>query len=386
LNLHDSDVGHTLLVGRTGAGKSILVEALAAQWLRYPHAQLFYFDHGYSAWLLAKACGWTHHDIAAAEKRSLGFQPLARVDEPVERAWAAEWLETIFDLHGKKLTSIQRERVDDALRLLARMPREHRTLTDLRVQLQDPELQDVLRYYTLEGNLGYLLDSKSDCLNDGSAQVFELKHLLAMGDKVLVPTLLYLFRRVEQRLQSGRPTLIPVEELWAPLMRSIFASRIDQWLLTLRKQNAAVLLVAHSVGQLNQLPNRHILIESCPTKIFLPNPDAKSEEGRRMYAELGLNEREIELLAESVPKKHYYFKSPRGSRRFELSLGPMALSLLTSAEATTMEETRRQVEVLASRHGDAWLIEWLRERGLGDWADRINHRNGGQDAKASNAA
>jgi type IV secretion system protein VirB4 len=191
---------------------------------------------------------------------------------------------------------------------------------------------------------------------------------------------------VEQRLQSGRPTLIPVEELWAPLMRSVFANRIDQWLLTLRKQNAAVLLVAHSVGQLHQLPNRHVLIESCATKIFLPNPEAKAEEARRLYAELGLNEREIEILAESVPKKHYYFKSPRGSRRFELALGPAALSLLASAEGMTMEETRRQVQALAIRHGAVWPAVWLRERGLGDWSERFNRLIGGQDDEASCAA
>ncbi|HEU4754941.1 MAG TPA: hypothetical protein VFU47_17675, partial [Armatimonadota bacterium] len=95
LNLHDSDVGHTLVVGRTGAGKSVLVGSVAAQWMRYPRAQLFYFDHGYSAWLLARACGWTHYDIGAGRVDSLGFQPLARVDEPAERAWAAEWLEIL---------------------------------------------------------------------------------------------------------------------------------------------------------------------------------------------------------------------------------------------------------------------------------------------------
>lgn len=386
LNLHDSDVGHTLLVGKTGAGKSVLVEALAAQWMRYPGAQLFYFDHGYSAWLLAKACGWTHYEITVRDGRpgeSFGFQPLARVNDAAERAWAVEWLETIFDLHGVRLTPVQRKKVDAALGLLASMEREHRTLTDLRVQLQDPELQEVLRYYTLEGNLGYLLDAQSDCLDDAAAQVFELKHLLAMGDKVLVPTLLYLFRRVEQRLEAGRPTLIPIEELWAPLMRSIFANRIQQWLLTLRKQNAAVMLVAHSVGQLHQLPGRHVLIESCPTKIFLPNADASSEEARRLYVELGLNEREIEILAASIPKKHYYFQSPRGSRRFELELGPLALSLLAAAPGSTMEETRCEVEELVRRHGDDWQQAWFARHGLNDWAEQLRRQKGDDDEKAA---
>jgi type IV secretion system protein TrbE len=140
------------------------------------------------------------------------------------------------------------------------------------------------------------------------------------------------------------------------------------------------------VGQLHQLPNRHILIESCPTKIFLPNPDAKAEESRRLYAELGLNDREIELIAESVPKQHYYFKSPRGSRRFELALGPVALSFLASFEGTTMEETRRRVESLAARYGPGWPRVWLKERGLEEWADQFKPCTGEQDEKSWRAA
>lgn len=383
LNLHESDVGHTLLVGRTGAGKSVLVQSVAAQWMRYPGAQLFYFDYKYSAWLLAKACGWRHYDIGAGGGGGLGFQPLARVDEPEERAWAAEWLEVLFDLHGVTLTPAQRQKVDAALALLAEMPREHRTLTDLRVQLQDPELQEIVRYYTIEGNLGYLLDAKADCLDESPVQVFEMKHLLDMGDRVLVPTLLYLFRRVEQRLRRGVPTLIPIEELWAPLLKTLFASRIERWLLTLRSYNAAVMLVAHSLGQLSQLPNRQILIESCPTKFFLPNADAKSAEARRLYIEFGLGEREIEIVAESIPKQHYYFKSPRGSRRFELGLGPVALALLSTPEGTTIDQIRPLVDALAARHGRAWPGVWLRERGLGEWADQFDQLMGGYDANPS---
>lgn len=285
-----------------------------------------------------------------------------------------------------QLTPVQREKIDAALELLAGMPAEHRTLTDLRVQLQDPELQEVVRYYTLEGHLGYPLDSRSDGLDDSHAQVFELKHLLAMGGNVLIPTLLYLFRCVERRLEAGRPTLIPIEEAWAPLMRSIFAQRINQWLLTLRKQNAAVLLVAHSVSQLNQLANKHILVESCPTKIFLPNPDAKADEARRLCAALGLNEREIDIVAESTPKRHYYFRSLRGSRRFELELGPLALAFMTPAPGMTLDETRRQVESLMDRYGDAWTGEWLRQRGLDEWAKRLELTRGEDDERVASAA
>ena len=82
VNLHVSDVGHTLVVGATGAGKSVLLTTAAAQWLRYPGAQVFYFDVGGSAWPLAQAAGARHYELAAGRPDALAFQPLARVDDP----------------------------------------------------------------------------------------------------------------------------------------------------------------------------------------------------------------------------------------------------------------------------------------------------------------
>src|SRR6202049_1850658 len=99
-NLHDSDVGHTLVLGRTGSGKSVLLAMIAAQFRRYPDAQVFVFDVGYSMWTLAQAAGATHYDLAAGRPDSLRFPPLAHLARPGERAWAVEWLETLLALHG----------------------------------------------------------------------------------------------------------------------------------------------------------------------------------------------------------------------------------------------------------------------------------------------
>jgi type IV secretory pathway VirB4 component len=208
---------------------------------------------------------------------------------------------------------------------------------------------------------------------------------MEMDDKILVPTALYLFHRMEQRL-DGSPTLMVFEELWAALLRSVFAERIKQWLLTLRKQNAAVVLVAHSVGQLAEVPNRHALLESCPTRIFLPNPDATARETAQLYGDLGLNAREVETIARAVPKRHYYFASPRGRRLFELGLGPVALNFLATPHGLTAEEARREITALMARHGADWPAHWLRRAGLSGWADRytdlIHHLHAG-DADAS---
>ncbi|MGH7619638.1 MAG: hypothetical protein ACREPM_20690, partial [Gemmatimonadaceae bacterium] len=371
LNIHDSDVGHTLIFGPTGAGKSVLLGLLAAQFRRYPEAQVFAFDVGYSMWMLANAAGAIHHDLAASRPDALRLQPLAMIDQPIERAWAAEWIETLVGLQGVSITPQLRARIDRSLELLARNDRAHRTLTELSVQVQHEALAAALRPYTVAGHYGELLDASSDDLQHADFEVFELKHLLALDDRVAVPVLLYLFRCVERRL-GNRPTLIEIDEAWIALMHSQFGARIHQWLLTLRKQNAAVVLATQSPAQFEQLPFRHTLLDSCPTKIYLPNPDAATPAQVGLYRELGLNAREIESIARAVPKRHYYFKSPRGSRLFELGLGPATLAFLSGRSGATMDETRRAVQALMNRD-ENWPAAWLESLGLEDWASRVRH-------------
>jgi type IV secretion system protein VirB4 len=381
LNLHVLDVGHTLLVGATGAGKSVFVGLAAAQWRRYPGARVVIFDVGYSHWLLAKAVGGEHYDIGAGRLDALSFQPLADVDQPTERAWATGWLEMLLELQGVTVTPQRRLRLDRAVALLAREPTAFRTLTELTVQLQDGELSAALKPYTVGGAYRRLLDAASDAIaareretergaGEGAParqqmrhQVFELRHLLDLDDRVLVPVLLYLFHRVERQL-DGSPTLIVIEELWAPLMRTVFANRIRQWLLTLRKQNAAVMLVAHTPAQIDAVPGKQVLIESCPTRILLPNAEASSAATARLYHELGLNDREIATIARAVPKRDYYVKSPLGSRLVRLELGPIALAFLATPEGMTPDAVRSAAEHLASAHGARWPAAWLRALGL----------------------
>lgn len=363
LNLHVGDVGHALVVGATGGGKSTFVGLTVAQWQRYDRAQTFVFDVGYSHWLLARAAGGCHYDIGAGRLDTIAFQPLADIDRDSERTWAAAWLEILLEMQGVVVTLARRARLYHALELVAEEERPYRTLTELTVQLQDAELTAALKPYTVGGSYGRLLDAESDAVGTAPYQVFELKHLMDMDDKVLVPVLLYLFRRVERQL-DGAPALIVIEELWAPLMRSVFANRIKQWLLTLRKQNAAVMLVAHSLAQLDAVPAKQVLIESCPTKVLLPNADAGSSANLPLYRDLGLNDREIALVAGAVPKRDYYVMSPLGSRMVTLDLGAIARAFLGTPEGLTIDAMRRSVEALAAREGENWPTAWLEELGV----------------------
>jgi type IV secretion system protein VirB4 len=371
LNLHDDDVGHTLVVGGTGAGKSTLLNLLIAQFLRYPRAQVFGFDVGYSGWLLARAAGARHYDLAVEAVR---LQPLARIDDPAERLWALDWLEVVLATNGVAVTPAARQSLDAALQLLATEPPAHRRLSDLLPQIQDRELVAALAPYA-GGALRHLLDADCDDLASagdgddparapGPYHLFELKRLAEMEDRALLPVLLYLFHRVEQRLEQGRPSLLVIEEAWLPLMKSAFAARIKQWLLTLRKQNAAVVLATQSLSQLWETPHRHVLLESCPTRILLPNPEAASPGHLGLYRDLGLNDAEIQLLARARRKRDYYVKSPRGSRLFELGLGPVALAFVGTPEGMTQAEAIAEARPLIERHGAAWPREWLARRGV----------------------
>ena len=378
LCLHEGDVGHTLVVGATGAGKSVLVGLLLAQWRRYAGARTVTFDVGYSHYVSGRAMGAAHYDLAGplAAGRPVEMQPLRDVDRPEVRTWAVDWVESLVELQGERLSPDERGRLAHAVGLLSESPPEDRTLTALLVGLGSERLRALVRPYTLEGPYGQLFDADRDSFGRGEDavrhQVVELSHLVGMSDRVLVPALTYLFRRVEEGL-DGSPTLIVIEEAWAALMHGRFADRLRQWLLTLRKRNAAVVVVAHSPAQFRDpgVKGAQLLVESCPTRIFLPNPDAAEPDTAALYRWLGLNEAEVSRLSRARKKRDYYVRSSSGARTFDLALGPLEMAFLGTLPGRSADETVREAARLAETEGERWPVEWLRLCGLDAEADAL---------------
>ena len=360
LSLHVGDVGHTLMVGKTGGGKSTALNFLLAQHMRYPDAQVFAFDKGYSSYVLANACGGTYYDIAG-ENSELAFCPLKSLDTAEDQSWAAEWIEIMLVLQGVTVTPGLRLAVYEAIMRLVRSPR--RTLTEFVAELQDDELRQALSHYTLAGPMGSLLDAEEDSLRDGDFQVFEMEHLMNLGEKNVVPVLLYLFRQIEKRM-TGRPTLVALDECWLMLSNPLFRDKVREWLKTWRKKNAAVFMATQELADIMNSPIRDVVMASCPTKILLPNPEAREPSSAAMYEAIGLNDREIELLAHATVKRHYYYKSPLGRRMFSFGFGPVALSFVGAGG----QEDLRTVRRLMNEHGSNWPAEWLRHRRLHGWA------------------
>jgi type IV secretion system protein VirB4 len=352
LSTHIGDVGHMLVVGPTGAGKSVFLALMALQFRRYAGSQVYVFDKGNSARAAVLAMGGAHHALGSRDQ--LAFQPLRRIDETSERSWAADWLAALIDHEQQAVTPEIKEALWSALTSLASAPEAERTLTGLSTLLQSNALKSALLPYTLDGPFGRLLDAAEDHLALADIQCFETETLMHQASTVAA-VLTYLFHRLEQRF-TGRPTLLILDEAWVYLDNPLFAARIREWLKVLRKKNVAVVFATQSLADIAQSSIAPAIIESCPQRIFLPNDRAIEPQSRDTYERFGLNERQIELIARAVPKRQYFLQSSRGSRLFELALGPIALALCgTSDPQSQLLIDRVLTEVGPGRFAQAFL-------------------------------
>ena len=360
LSTHVGDVGHMLVVGPTGAGKSVLLALLALQFRRYPGAQVYIFDKGLSARATVLAMGGEHH--ALGESDALAFQPLRNIHDDGERAWAADWIAALLAHERVDVTPEVKEALWSALTSLASAPPEQRTLTGLAVLLQSNALKAALMPYTLEGPFGRLLDAAENALDLSDVQCFETEALMNSGSVVL-PVLTYLFHRLEERF-DGRPTLLILDEAWVFLDNPLFAQRIREWLKVLRKKNVSVIFATQSLADIADSSIAPAIIESCPQRILLPNDRAIEPQARTTYERFGLNDTQIELIARATPKRHYYLQSRRGNRLFELTLGPIAVALCGASDPDTQSLIDR---LLAERRDSGFAGAFLEARRLG-WA------------------
>ncbi len=368
-SLHVGDVGHTLVVGPTGAGKSVLLALMALQFRRYAGSQIFAFDFGGSIRAAAIAMGGDWHDLGGALSEDatapVALQPLARIDDPAERAWAVGWLAAILAREKIAVTPEAKDHLWSALTSLASAPVAECTMTGLSVLLQSQALKRALQPYCLGGPYGRLLDADAERLGGAAVQVFETEGLIGTG---AAPAVLgYLFHRIGDRL-DGRPTLLIIDEGWLALDDEGFAGQLREWLKTLRKKNASVIFATQSLSDIDGSSIAPAIIESCPTRLFLPNERAIEPQIAAIYRRFGLNDRQIEIFARATPKRDYYCQSRRGNRLFELGLGDVALAF---AAASSKADQAAIAQTLAE-HGRAGFVPaWLRLRGAGWAADLI---------------
>jgi type IV secretion system protein VirB4 len=381
LSLHQGDVGHTIVAGPTGAGKSTLLNLLACQWLRYPGAQVYIFDKGASCRAMTLGNGGDFYDLGG-ESNDICFQPLAAIDEESELSWAQDWVLDLLQREKVALTPAVKQELWAALSNLASMPVAQRTLSTLAGVVQDSEVRQALRSYTLDGAYGRLLDANQDTLAGAQGiargpgrlgrltwRAFEMEHLMH-SRSALLAVLTYLFRRLEKRF-DGSPTLMILDEAWLYLTESLFAAKIREWLKVLRKKNVAVIFATQSLSDIADSAIAPAIIENCPTRIFLPNASAMEERTRKVYESFGLNERQLQILQQSIPKRDYYYQSREGNRLFELGLGELALTFC--AAGAPADQIRLSKVLREQREAEPFALAYLRELEMDSWCERMGN-------------
>lgn len=354
-NIHVGDVGHTSVVGPTGHGKSVFLGLLAAQFFKYPNAQVFFFDKDASSRVLTYAMDGTFYDLG---EDNLTFQPLQKIGvmkEEIEKIlkenpklsleeateierkrasmeleWANEWLLEIFIQENIELTPIQKGKLWDALELLSTSKPKLRTLSNLNTSLNDRILKETLEKFTIRGSLGRYFDSSEENISFSSWQVFEMGKIMH-NKSAITPLLSYLFHKIEEQL-TGKPTILVLDECWMFFDNEQFSNKIREWLKVLRKKNTSVIFATQELGDIMNSKLFTTILDACQTKIFLPNANAFADNYIPIYEKFGLNQREIEILSKGTPKKEYYYRSSKGARLFELALGEKTLKLIAASD------------------------------------------------------
>ncbi len=303
-------------------------------------------------------------ELTDASETSVSLQPLARIHETAERAWAADWIVAILTRENIQITPEVKEHIWTALTSLASAPVGERTITGLAVLLQSNDLKQALRAYCVGGPYGRLLDAETEHLGSADVQAFEIEGLVGTGAAPAV--LSYLFHRIGDRL-DGWPTLLIIDEGWLALDDEGFADQLREWLKTLRKKNASVIFATQSLSDIDNSAIAPAIIESCPTRLLLPNERAIEPQITAIYRRFGLNDRQIEILARATPKRDYYCQSRRGNRLFDLGLSEVGLALC----AASAKSDQALISEILTEHGrDGFLAAWLKARGV-EWAAEL---------------
>jgi type IV secretion system protein VirB4 len=367
LTLHDGGVGHAMIVGPTGTGKSVLLNALEAYAMKYPGARNFIFDKSASSRAITAAVGGNFYNLGL-EEDELSFQPLGRVDNEVERSWAAEWVNSYLKLENYPVDPASKEKVWKALCSIAGLPVEQRTMSVFSGIVQDEAIRQALVPLTQEGSFGKLFDSNVDRFGQGNWQVFEMEALMNIPS-IVPPTLDYLFHRIEGQLQEQPadggpwpPAWIWLDECWLYLKNPVFAAKIREYFKDMRKKNCGIVIATQNLSDI--MTNQDFadtIVNNCPTKIFLPNLQATNETNLRLYKLFGLNEAQIKIIKEATPKHDYYFSQAGRFRKFQLALQPAEFAVFA---ATGKEDQAKIAEILREFPQQEFVGHWLAYKGI----------------------
>ncbi|QHD70841.1 VirB4 family type IV secretion/conjugal transfer ATPase (plasmid) [Sphingobium yanoikuyae] len=342
-NFHFGDVGHTLILGPSGGGKTVIQNFMLSQ-AEKSGARMAFIDKDRGAEIFVRAAGGTY--LALKNGQPSGFAPLKALDEsPRNREFLSAWLRQLVAPESGELSPQELYQLNQALDAVARLPQELRSISALRSQLDQTNVDGIgarLERWTKNGEFGWVFDNEADTLRlDARLMGFDMTDFLE-NDAIRPPLMSYLFHRLDD-IVDGKPVIIDIDEFWKALGDPAFRQFARDGLKTYRKRNAMMMFGTQSPADALRSDIAETIIEQCPTKILLPNPNAQA----RDYIDgLNLTEAEFRLIKVDL--------SPE-SRRFLIKQGHD--SVVVELDLNGMDD---ELAVLSGRQGTVALLDKLR--------------------------
>lgn len=302
-NFHVRDVGHSMIIGPTGAGKTVMMNFLMAQAQKYD-CRMFFFDKDRGAEIFIRALGGKYSVIEPSG--NTGFNPLLLEDSHANRTFLAEWMRTMaLASHDVDITPEENDMIAFAVDGNYKMPKEQRMLQNIAAffGLETPgSLARRLKIWHSKETHAGLFDNPTDNVDFATSLTFGFEMAKVLADGISINSvLLYLFHKINLSL-DGTPTVIVLDEAWALIDNKVFAPKIKDWLKVLRKLNAMVVFATQSVEDISKSTISDTLVQQTATQIYLPNNKATA-----VYQDVFmLSNREFALIRTTDPGTRYF--------------------------------------------------------------------------------
>ena len=301
-NFHLRDVGHTTIIGPTGAGKTVLMNFLCAQAQKF-RCRLFFFDKDRGAEIFIRALRGSYNIIEPGER--CNFNPLQLSDTMENRTFLSEWIRAMVTVNGEMFTAEDMEKVREGIVGNYKLDQQDRKLHNIAAffGMEGPgTIAGRLKMWHGDGQYAKIFDNEEDTIDFSQSSTFGFEMGPVLSNKAtLAPVLLYLFHKINLSL-DGTPTIVVLDEAWALIDNPIFAGKIKDWLKTLRKLNAMVVFATQSVEDATNSGISDTLVQQTATQLFLPNPKATAIYRKAFM----LSEREFNLLKTTDPGSRYF--------------------------------------------------------------------------------
>ena len=327
-NLHVDDVGHTVVLGATGSGKSFLLNFLVTQAEQYAPRTVI-FDLGHSYRKLATLFHGSYVQVGL-QQRDVTINPFALAPTPENLHFLHAFVRVLLEgIDAYRVSDAEDRELYDAIENLYVLEASQRRLFTL-ANLLPRALAARLRKWVDDGRYAGLFDQLEDTLDVQRFQVFDFEESRAYPE-ILEPLLFYVLHRVNQQISSsaaaGQLTLCVMDEAWRFIQHDRLRAYVQEALKTWRKRNAAMLLATQSIDDFASADLLRTVIESCPTKLLLANPSLD----RAQYADLfHLNAMELDRLTELSPRRQLLLKRPGLAKVLTLNVDPHSYWLYTN--------------------------------------------------------